>query len=69
MTPLKAGAVVRKLRRKADLSLGEPARRTDSSPAFMSQLERDLIAPTVEDLAILGQVLGVNIVDVAAIIG
>ncbi|RIK17776.1 MAG: XRE family transcriptional regulator [Acidobacteria bacterium] len=60
------GARIRAARERSGLSLREFAGRAELSPGFVSQLERDLVDPSLESLRRIATVLGVPMFDLFA---
>ena len=58
---VKIGGRVRQLRAEHGLSLRALAARTGFSPSFISQLEADLVAPSIPSLEKIARVLGVTL--------
>jgi quercetin dioxygenase-like cupin family protein len=55
------GRIVRTLRRRQKLSLRKLAAAVDFSPSFLSQVENNLVSPSVSSLERLAQGLGVSL--------
>jgi transcriptional regulator with XRE-family HTH domain len=55
------GAQIRELRLARDLTLAEVATNAGRSPGYLSQVERNLTAPTIKSLHSIAHALGVNI--------
>jgi transcriptional regulator with XRE-family HTH domain len=53
------GATIRRLREERNLSLKEVAMRSDLTPSFLSQVERNLTSPSVASLRKVAQAFGV----------
>src|SRR6266568_1811848 len=53
------GATIRRLRESRQLSLKEVAMRSDLTPSFLSQVERNLTSPSVASLRKVAQAFGV----------
>jgi transcriptional regulator with XRE-family HTH domain len=60
---VRLGAKVRARRRDCGLTLVEVAERTGLSIGFLSQVERDITAPSLSSLALIAAALGVRIND------
>lgn len=61
MNDLEVGARLRKLRKEKNLSISALAEKSDVSAGLISQIERDLIAPSVVSLHRIAQALDVEI--------
>lgn len=57
----RIGSVLRRLREQRGWTLRELARRSGLSAAFISEVERDLVSPSVASLSRLASALGVRI--------
>ena len=53
------GAVIRSAREKHELTLQQVAERTRLSVSYLSQIERDLLHPSVSTLKRIAQALGI----------
>ena len=53
------GSTIRRLREERNLSLREVAARSDLTPSFLSQVERNLTSPSVASLRKVAQAFGV----------
>jgi transcriptional regulator with XRE-family HTH domain len=53
------GSTIRRLREERNLSLKEVAMRSDLTPSFLSQVERNLTSPSVASLRKVAQAFGV----------
>jgi len=58
---LKLGTTIRDLRQKQELSLRDLSAISGCSISFLSQLERDLVSPTVANLKKIADALGVTV--------
>lgn len=58
---INIGSKIRELRKNANLSIKELAKRADVSTGLVSQIERNLVAPSVTVLYRIAQVLSVNV--------
>jgi transcriptional regulator with XRE-family HTH domain len=64
--PLKqelVGQQVRKLRRRAGISLRSLAAQSGFSPSFISQLENGLVSPSINSMGRIGEILGVGLAE------
>lgn len=64
--PLKqelVGLQVRKLRRRAGISLRSLAAQSGFSPSFISQLENGQVSPSINSMARIGAILGVGLAE------
>jgi transcriptional regulator with XRE-family HTH domain len=57
------GLIVKELRSRRGMTLEELAEKSGCSPGFLSQLERNLVAPSIVTLYAIAEVLGVKITD------
>jgi transcriptional regulator with XRE-family HTH domain len=55
------GSRIREKRKELDITLRELATRTDLTPSFLSQVERDLAVPSITSLRKIAEVLSVPI--------
>lgn len=55
------GAKIREKRKEMSLSLKELAEKTDLTPGFLSQIERDLAEPSITSLRKIAEALGVAV--------
>ena len=60
---MKIGQKLKALRKKLNLTLSELAQRTELTPGFISQVERDLCSPSIETLSEILEVLGISLGD------
>lgn len=58
---MQIGRRIRARRKELDLSLRELAERVGLTASFLSQVERDLVSPSIESLGSISQALGVPI--------
>ncbi len=57
------GQMIKELRSKRGLTLGQVAERSGCTPGFLSQVERNKAAPSVTTLYAIAKALGVEITD------
>ena len=57
------GQQVRKLRRRAGISLRGLAAQSGFSPSFISQLENGLVSPSINSMGRIGEILGVGLAE------
>jgi transcriptional regulator with XRE-family HTH domain len=60
------GDLIRRRRRTLDLTLTEVARKTEFSVSYLSQVERNLVAPSVAALMKIAAALGVSVGQILA---
>ena len=58
---MKIGGKIKDLRTRQKTTLKELAKRTGLTASFLSQLERDLVLPSVSSLEKLAQALNTNV--------
>ena len=63
---VRVGLRLRAARERAGITLREVARRTGLSPSFLSQLEHDLVSPSISSLKQVAGALGVRVADLLA---
>ncbi|MFH1905104.1 MAG: cupin domain-containing protein [bacterium] len=61
MPELSLGSRIKKARRKKQLTLRDLAKKAGLSNAFLSQLERDIVSPSVNSLRKIGAALGTKV--------
>src|SRR5687768_6425280 len=63
---VRVGLLLRSTRERQGLTLREVARRTALSPSFLSQLERDLVSPSIASLKQIASALDLRVSDLLA---
>lgn len=61
MSDLSLGQKIRQTRKNKEISINEFSTITNLSPSFISQLERDLVSPSISTIRIISKALGVPI--------
>src|SRR5262245_27187534 len=64
--PAHVGDLLRTRRRALDLTLADLARKTEFSASYLSQVERNLVAPSVAALMKIAAALGVSVGQILA---
>ncbi|AEA33105.1 helix-turn-helix domain-containing protein [Hippea maritima] len=59
---MRVGSKIREIRTKKNMTLRDLSKKSGCSLGFLSQVERDLVSPTISSLRRIADALGINII-------